>query len=90
MSRDREDHRAAQGRGLATAATTATIVIASARYSVAAQEDAGMHVIRLNAIGRKRLRLSRCAALRATLTVTPGDRAIEAVRRTIKLKRAGR
>ena len=72
----------------ARSAATATIVIASARYSVAAQRSARI-VIRLNAIGRKRLRLSR-AALRATLTVTPGDRAIKAVRRTIKLKRAGR
>ena len=63
-------------------------MIASARYSVAAKKSARI-VIKLNPIGRKRLRLSR-STLRATLIVTPSDRRIKAVKRSIKLKRARR
>lgn len=69
-------------------AATATIVIASARYSVAAKKSKRI-VIGLNQIGRKRVRLSR-TALRATLTLTPLDRRISAVTRSIKLKRVAR
>ena len=69
-------------------AATATIVIASARYAVAARKSARI-VIKLNPIGRKRVRLSR-TALRATLTMTPSDRRIKAVKRSIRLKRASR
>ncbi len=72
----------------ARSAATSTIILASGRYSVAAGSSRRL-VIKLNPIGRKRLRLSR-SALKATLTLTPSDRKVKPTKRTIRLKRIKR